>query len=126
MSPCQALKTTEGSKCPGVLHLYIHLMELSDNPEVALPAADTLANLLPMAGHLLHMPGHIYIWAGEFKKSVDSSSRGVQADNITTELTGIKSNFYYLYRVHNYHFVVWSPSLPRLSTGRGSLEMLPS
>lgn len=70
----QALELPGGKEHPAVLHLYCHLMELSGEPEVAMPAANTLRSLFPSAGHLTHMASHIDIWAGQYK--VRSLGRG--------------------------------------------------
>ncbi|CAN9397194.1 unnamed protein product [Alternaria alternata] len=59
------LKHAEVSRHPGVPHMYIHLMEMSDTPEKALPAADIIRNLVPDAGHMSHMPCHIDVLVGE-------------------------------------------------------------
>ena len=53
--------TAEGRVHPGILHLYVHLMEMSPTPEKALVAGDHLRELVPDAGHLIHMPTHIDI-----------------------------------------------------------------
>lgn len=55
---------------PMILHLYCHLMELSSEPEAAMPAANALRGLLPAAGHLTHMASHIDVWAGQYKVTV--------------------------------------------------------
>lgn len=52
---------------PGILHLYCHLMELSHEPVKAMPAANALRTLFPLAGHLTHMASHIDIWAGHYE-----------------------------------------------------------
>ena len=66
--PCvQAMGAPGGMEHPGILHLYCHLMELSDDPTAAMPAADALRTLYPSAGHLTHMASHIDIWAGQYK-----------------------------------------------------------
>jgi tetratricopeptide (TPR) repeat protein len=59
-----ALATPEGRAHPGVLHLYLHAMEMSGTPQDALPAADLLRGLVPDAGHLQHMPSHIDVLCG--------------------------------------------------------------
>lgn len=59
------LKHAEVSRHPGVPHMYIHLMEMSDTPEKALAAADIIRDLVPDAGHMSHMPCHIDVLVGE-------------------------------------------------------------
>ena len=55
---------------PGLLHFYLHLLEMSPEPEKALAACDTLFNLVPDSGHLVHMPSHIYILCGLYDKAL--------------------------------------------------------
>ena len=65
---------------PGANHLYIHLLESSSTPDRALPAADRLAALMPGVGHVVHMPGHIYVRVGQHAKSVEHNQRSAEAD----------------------------------------------
>ena len=102
-----ALRTPAGRGHPGVLHLYLHAMEMSAAPEDALPAANLLRDLVPDAGHLQHMPSHIDVLCGDYRSSVVSNLSAVQADRRFVEREG-PLNFYSLYRAHNLHFVVYS------------------
>ena len=102
-----ALATPAGREHPGVLHLYLHTMEMSATPQDALPAADLLRGLVPDAGHLQHMPSHIDVLCGDYRNSVVSNLTAVQADRRFVEREG-PLNFYSLYRAHNLHFVVYS------------------
>ncbi|TRW82423.1 tetratricopeptide repeat protein [Mycolicibacterium sp. 018/SC-01/001] len=102
-----ALATTAGRAHPGILHLYLHTMEMSTTPERALPAADLLRGLVPDAGHLRHMPSHIDVLCGNYHDSVVANSAAVQVDRLFVERSG-PLNFYSLYRAHNLHFVVYS------------------
>jgi tetratricopeptide (TPR) repeat protein len=102
-----ALATPAGREHPGVLHLYLHAMEMSTTPQDALPAADLLRNLAPDAGHLQHMPSHIDVLCGNYHSSVTSNLAAVQADRRYVEREG-PANFYTSYRAHNLHFVVYS------------------
>jgi len=102
-----ALATPAGRGHPGVLHLYLHTMEMSAAPEEALPAANLLRDLVPDAGHLQHMPSHIDVLCGDYRSSVASNLSAVQADRRFVEHEG-PFNFYSLYRAHNLHFVVYS------------------
>ena len=102
-----ALSTPAGREHPGVLHLYLHAMEMSATPQDALPAADLLRGLVPDAGHLQHMPSHIDVLCGDYHSSVVSNLSAVQADQRFVEREG-PLNFYSLYRAHNLHFVVYS------------------
>ena len=67
---------------PGTNHLYIHLLEASLTPERALPAADRLAALMPNAGHIVHMPGHIYLRVGQYDKAMTTNEKSVVADDV--------------------------------------------
>jgi tetratricopeptide (TPR) repeat protein len=102
-----ALATPAGREHPGVLHLYLHTMEMAASPQDALPAADLLRNLVPDAGHLQHMPSHIDVLCGNYRDSVVSNLSAVQADQQFVEREG-PLNFYSLYRAHNLHFIVYS------------------
>jgi tetratricopeptide (TPR) repeat protein len=102
-----ALATTVGREHPGVLHLYLHTMEMSATPQDALPAADLLRGLVPDAGHLKHMPSHIDVLCGDYRSSVVANLAAVQADQQFVDREG-PLNFYSLYRAHNLHFVVYS------------------
>jgi tetratricopeptide (TPR) repeat protein len=102
-----ALATPRGREHPGVLHLYLHTMEMSATPQDALPAADLLRGLVPDAGHLQHMASHIDVLCGDYRNSVVSNLTAVRADRLFVEREG-PLNFYSLYRAHNLHFVVYS------------------
>jgi tetratricopeptide (TPR) repeat protein len=102
-----ALATPEGRAHPGVLHLYLHTMEMSASPQDALPAADLLRGLVPDAGHLEHMPSHIDVLCGNYRDSVVANQSAVQADRRFVEREG-PLHFYSLYRAHNLHFIVYS------------------
>ena len=91
---------------PGLLHMYIHLMELSPTPELALKAADSLRGLVPDSGHLQHMATHIDTICGDYVNVVRSNSEAVQADRRYFEREG-GLNFYTLYRCHNLHFKIY-------------------
>jgi len=97
----------KGSKRhPGLLHMYLHLMEMSPHPEKALSAGDALIDLVPDAGHLQHMPTHVDVLCGEYQNVVLRNHRAIQADQKYLERNGAL-NFYTLYRCHNYHFKIY-------------------
>ena len=102
-----ALTTPAGRAHPGILHLYLHTMEMSTTPEAALPAADLLRGLVPDAGHLAHMPSHIDVLCGNYRDSVVANTAAVHADRRFVARSG-PLNFYSLYRAHNLHFIVYS------------------
>lgn len=91
---------------PGIWHLYIHTMEMSPTPEIALRIGDELRHLVPDAGHLAHMPTHIDIQCGNYLDVVDSNQAGIDKDMKFYHYAGAK-NFYSLYRCHNYHFKLY-------------------
>ncbi len=91
---------------PGLLHLYIHLMEMSPTPEAALSQGDHLAKLVPASGHLLHMATHIDVLCGDYQNVVARNQRAALADQPFTALRGA-DNFYTVYRIHNVHFVAY-------------------
>ena len=91
---------------PGLLHMYIHLMELSPHPERALKASDALRGLVPDAGHLVHMATHIDVLCGHYPAVVSSNQAAIEADAKFLDAEGAL-NFYSLYRCHNYHFKIY-------------------
>lgn len=105
-----ALAGPQGGTHPGILHLYLHTMEMSATPEAALPAADLLRGLVPDAGHLQHMPSHIDVLCGDYRSSVEANNAAVRADRRFVEREG-PLNFYSLYRAHDLHFIVYSAML---------------
>ena len=105
-SALQRIEDAGGRWHPGLLHMYIHLMEMSPNPEMALKVADRLRSLVPDSGHLQHMPTHIDVLCGHYQAVVDSNDAAITADRKFQTLEG-SVNFYSLYRCHNYHFKVY-------------------
>jgi tetratricopeptide (TPR) repeat protein len=91
---------------PGILHLYVHLMEMSPFPELALKAGDVLRTLVPAAGHLIHMPTHIDVLCGHYHNVLVDNQRAIRADLEYYEKSGAM-NFYTAYRIHNYHFAIY-------------------
>jgi tetratricopeptide (TPR) repeat protein len=101
-----ALSSPGGMSHPGLLHFYIHLMEMSPAPETALPAADALRALVPDAGHLVHMPSHIDVLVGDYARVIEANERAIAADEHWTQAEG-RIGFYALYRAHNHHFRIY-------------------
>ncbi|KAJ4162304.1 hypothetical protein NW754_013738 [Fusarium falciforme] len=100
--------TLDGAlKHPGLLHMYIHLMEMSPSPESALPIADHLRGLVPDGGHLHHMPTHLDVLCGQYEQAITSNSDAIVADERFLSQAG-PINFYTLYRAHDYHFRVYA------------------
>ncbi|MGI9318131.1 MAG: hypothetical protein ACR2QW_12440 [bacterium] len=103
----QAFDKLEGAwEHPGLLHMYIHLMEMSPHPERALRHGDALSALVPDAGHLLHMATHIDVLCGDYQNVVARNQTAIVADRRSVELSG-GENFYAVYRAHNYHFKIY-------------------
>jgi tetratricopeptide (TPR) repeat protein len=92
---------------PALCHFYIHGMEASRTPERALPAANRLRNAMPGQGHLVHMPSHIDIWIGDYGAAITANQKAIAADAEFLRREGPR-NFYSLYRIHNYHFLVYA------------------
>ena len=91
---------------PGLLHLYIHLMEMSPFPQRALRAADRLRDLVPDSGHLIHMPTHIYVLCGNYHDAMVYNQKAQVADRKYLARAGAM-NAYTIYRTHDHHFVVY-------------------
>jgi len=91
----------------GANHFYIHTMEASPEPGRASAAADRLRDLVPGAGHLVHMPSHIYIRTGRYDEAVEANQRAIAADLAYVDRVG-RGGFYTLYRAHNYHFLAYA------------------
>ncbi|KAI2712067.1 hypothetical protein CBS147332_5703 [Penicillium roqueforti] len=93
------LKQTTGHDHPALCHLYIHMLEMSPFPELALPAADRLRGMVPHASHMLHMPTHIDAAVGDYRRGIDSNHQAMLADDIYfARETG--TIMYTAYRVH--------------------------
>lgn len=103
----RAMVQEGGMQHPGLLHLYIHLMEMSPTPESAKPAADQLRTLVPDGGHLNHMPTHIDVLLGDYGLAIKSNQKAFEADEKFLAQEG-PLNFYTLYRMHDYHFCIYS------------------
>ncbi|HWC87349.1 MAG TPA: hypothetical protein VG388_12485 [Solirubrobacteraceae bacterium] len=101
-----ALGRPGGMEHPGLLHLYLHLLEMSPHPEQALAAANALRGLVPDAGHLVHMPTHIDVLLGDFERVIEDNERAIVADERYAEVAG-RVSFYALYRAHDHHFRIY-------------------
>ncbi len=91
---------------PGLLHLHVHLMEMSSTPEAALLTGDRLRELTPDMGHLVHMPTHIDIQCGHYRDTIHWNQKAMIADRKYYDRAG-PLNFYTGYRIHNYHFAAY-------------------
>ena len=92
---------------PGANHFYIHTMEASNEPEKATASADRLRTLVPGAGHLVHMPAHIYARIGRWGEASDANVGAIAADQAYFTVAP-PPDFYALYFIHNIHFLAWS------------------
>lgn len=92
---------------PAILHLHIHVLEMSATPERALASAQALANLCPDAGHMNHMPGHIYVLCGLYNEARIASEKAIRADRIYLEFAG-PYNFYTTSRCHDLHLMMYT------------------
>jgi tetratricopeptide (TPR) repeat protein len=98
-------------KHPGAIHLYIHTVEASTRPERALPHARRLAELMPGAGHLVHMPAHIYYRVGLYKESLDINKRAMAVDEQYFRSSPSDPMYRSAYYPHNIHFVLVSAQM---------------
>ncbi len=110
-------------KHPGLLHLHVHLMEMSPYPERALRTGDALRTIGPDLGHLVHMPTHIDVLCGAYHDVVHWNQQAVIADQKYFQAAGAY-NIYSGYRLHNYHFVIYGAMFlgqldPALKAERG-------
>ena len=86
--------------------MYIHLMEMSPHPEKALRHGDRLKDLVPDAGHLVHMATHIDVLCGDYQNVLSRNLQAVKVDDAFKIYAG-SENFYALYRIHNLHFAFY-------------------
>jgi hypothetical protein len=93
---------------PGANHYYIHSVEASKNPERALPSALRLGSIMPGAGHIVHMPSHIFIRMGEHQMSATVNETASEVDKNYIERSGAKGIYPLMYYSHNLHFVSYS------------------
>lgn len=113
----------------GANHLYIHAVEASKAPERALPSATKLAGLVPGAGHIVHMPAHIYQRVGRYADAADANRRAIVTDTAYLEqVTPI--GYYPFYLAHNYGFLAFAASMQgrsqeALEAARFSAENIP-
>ncbi|MGH9906267.1 MAG: tetratricopeptide repeat protein [Pyrinomonadaceae bacterium] len=90
---------------PGALHLYIHLMESTDKVDKAEPAADRLLTLMPAAGHMVHMPAHIYQRVGRYADAARSTELAIVADEDYISQCQAQGLYPMGYYPHNIHFL---------------------
>ena len=101
------IEKTGKSTHPGILHMYLHVMEMSPFPEKALRASDQLRQLVPDSGHLCHMPSHIDVRCGHYYEAIVANDRAIEADRVYVKNEGAM-NFQALSRIHNIHLKIYA------------------
>src|ERR1700704_4556097 len=89
----------------GAVHYYIHTVEASPSPERALAGANKLASLAPGAGHIVHMPAHIYIRTGDYEAAVKTNEQAATIDRSYIKASGTQGIYPMMYYSHNLHFI---------------------
>lgn len=100
---------------PGANHLYIHVVEASDRPEQGLASARRLGGLMPGAGHLVHMPSHIYIRTGHYHEGSLVNEQAIAVDSVYIDRCNAQGAYPLTYFPHNIHFLAATAALE----GRG-------
>ena len=95
---------------PGAIHYYIHAVEASSTPERAVAAAERLGKVVPGAGHLVHMPSHIYLRVGRYQDASIANQKAIKADRTYLSQSQARGIYRSLYYPHNIHFL-WQSSL---------------
>ncbi|SFL56584.1 hypothetical protein SAMN05421863_100119 [Nitrosomonas communis] len=96
---------------PGALHMYIHLVEPTSTPERAEKAADTLLTLIPTAGHMIHMPSHIYLRVGRYADAMKSNQLAIAADESYITQSHAQGIYPMVYYPHNIHFLSFAATM---------------
>jgi tetratricopeptide (TPR) repeat protein len=96
---------------PGANHYYIHAVEASPNPDKAAMPAERLRTLVPGAGHLVHMPAHIYIRTGNYAGAVDANTNAVKVDEAYIARTKAEGIYPLMYYTHNFMFLSAAASM---------------
>ncbi len=109
----------------GALHYYIHAVEASNSPERALAAANRLAAQAPAAGHIVHMPAHIYIRTGDYAAAVKTNLEAAAADRAYLKSSGAQGIYPMMYYSHNLHFIAMCSAMTGdYAEARKAAEML--
>jgi tetratricopeptide (TPR) repeat protein len=95
----------------GAIHYYIHSVEASSTPERALAGANRLAELAPAAGHIVHMPAHIYIRTGDYEAAVKTNQKAALADQAYLKASGAEGIYSMMYYSHNLHFIAMAAAM---------------
>src|SRR5579863_6915621 len=89
----------------GAIHYYIHSVEASKSPERALAGANRLAAMAPAAGHIVHMPAHVYIRTGDYAAAVKTNQEAAAVDQAYIKASGAQGIYPMMYYSHNLHFI---------------------
>jgi tetratricopeptide (TPR) repeat protein len=109
----------------GAIHYYIHSVEASNNPERALAGANKLAALAPGAGHIVHMPAHVYIRTGDYEAAVKTNEQAAEVDRAYIKATGVQGIYPMMYYSHNLHFVAMCGAMNgRYTEARKNADLL--
>jgi tetratricopeptide (TPR) repeat protein len=109
----------------GAIHYYIHAVEASNNPERALAGANRLAALAPNAGHIVHMPAHIYIRTGDYEAAVQTNQKAAEIDRTYIKESGAQGIYPMMYYSHNLHFVAMCGAMNgRYTEARKNADLL--
>ena len=95
----------------GAIHYYIHATEASPHPERALAGANRLAALAPSAGHIVHMPAHVYIRTGDYDAAVKTNQQAAAVDRAYIKASGAQGIYPMMYYSHNLHFIAMCASM---------------
>jgi tetratricopeptide (TPR) repeat protein len=95
----------------GAIHYYIHSVEASSSPERALAGANRLAELAPAAGHIVHMPAHIYIRTGDYEAAVKTNQKAALADQAYIKAGAAEGIYSMMYYSHNLHFIAMAAAM---------------
>jgi tetratricopeptide (TPR) repeat protein len=114
---------------PGANHYYVHAMEASSRPDRAVPSAERLGALMPAAGHIVHMPAHIFQRVGRYADASEANRRAVRADEAYLSRTRAPG-YYPMYLGHNHGFLAYSASMlgrseESLRAARAATKALP-
>jgi tetratricopeptide (TPR) repeat protein len=109
----------------GATHYYIHAVEASNSPERALAGANRLAALAPAAGHIVHMPAHIYIRTGDYAAATKANEEAAAVDRAYIERSGEQGIYPMMYYSHNLHFIAMCAAMTGdYTVSRKAAEML--
>jgi tetratricopeptide (TPR) repeat protein len=95
----------------GAIHYYIHTVEASSSPERALAGANRLAQLAPAAGHIVHMPAHIYIRTGDYEAALQTNQKAALADQAYMKAGAAQGIYSMMYYSHNLHFIAMAAAM---------------